>query len=314
MLKHCSKNKDLTEWNEWREKNPKCDINLEGAKFIGWYLAGAKFDVADFREKTGEPHYPCISVHLEGAYFYETVLRNAWFNDAHLEGARFYRADVRGASLRGIVDTSTLIWKCKVNRYHNKPNAGTDAGSVPLDSIRIDPPTQQLLEYNIRRRNWGNWYNEHTKLRWPVKAFWWVSDYGLSTVRIVCVFLGFAIAFAVVYWLWGLAAPPGIVENLFADREGKPIEWRLVRAIYFSVVTMTTLGFGDMCANPHSVWGHVVLSLQVILGYVLLGALVTRFAVLFTAGGPRGRFADEKGAFTRAKEWVQNKFGKKNPR
>jgi hypothetical protein len=35
-------------------------------------------------------------------------------------------------------------------------------------------------------------------------------------------------------------------------------------------------------------------TLQVIWGYVLLGALVTRFAVLFTAGGPAGRFADEK--------------------
>jgi hypothetical protein len=31
-----------------------------------------------------------------------------------------------------------------------------------------------------------------------------------------------------------------------------------------------------------------------ILGFVLLGALVTRFAVLFTAGGPAGRFADDK--------------------
>jgi hypothetical protein len=57
---------------------------------------------------------------------------------------------------------------------------------------------------------------------------------------------------------------------------------------------MTTLGFGDMYANAQSIWGHILLSLQVILGYVLLGALVTRFAVLFTAGGPAGRFEDEE--------------------
>jgi len=30
------------------------------------------------------------------------------------------------------------------------------------------------------------------------------------------------------------------------------------------------------------------------LSIVILGALVTRFAVLFTAGGPAGKFADEK--------------------
>lgn len=40
---------------------------------------------------------------------------------------------------------------------------------------------------------------------------------------------------------------------------------------------------------------HILLTLQVILGYVLMGALVIRFAVLFTVGGPAGEFADEKG-------------------
>jgi hypothetical protein len=52
------------------------------------------------------------------------------------------------------------------------------------------------------------------------------------------------------------------------------------------------LGFGDVAANPDSWGGQTLLMLQVILGYVLLGALVTRFAVLFTAGGPAGKFSD----------------------
>ena len=66
-----------------------------------------------------------------------------------------------------------------------------------------------------------------------------------------------------------------------------------VHALYFSVVTMTTLGFGDIAANPDSWQGQVLLMVQVIFGYVLLGALVTRFAVLFTSGGPAGNFAEE---------------------
>ena len=49
-----------------------------------------------------------------------------------------------------------------------------------------------------------------------------------------------------------------------------------------------------MATDAESIWGHILLTIQVILGYVLLGALVTRFAVLFTAGGPAGTFADEK--------------------
>jgi len=37
-------------------------------------------------------------------------------------------------------------------------------------------------------------------------------------------------------------------------------------------------------------------------GLCYLGALVSRFAVLFTAGGPAGKFADEKNKATEATE------------
>ena len=40
--------------------------------------------------------------------------------------------------------------------------------------------------------------------------------------------------------------------------------------------------------------GQTLLMVQVILVYALLGTLVTRFTVLFMAGGPAGKFADEK--------------------
>ena len=58
---------------------------------------------------------------------------------------------------------------------------------------------------------------------------------------------------------------------------------------------MTTLGFGDIAASPDNGCGQVLLMVQVVLGYVLLGALITRLAVLFTGDGPAGEFAkDEK--------------------
>jgi voltage-gated potassium channel Kch len=63
-----------------------------------------------------------------------------------------------------------------------------------------------------------------------------------------------------------------------------------LHALYFSVVTMTTLGFGDVHANPASPAGQVLLMLQVLLGYVLLAALVVRLGILFTSEGPAGEF------------------------
>ena len=114
--------------------------------------------------------------------------------------------------------------------------------------------------------------------------------------------------FAAIYYFLGLIDytlldikdHPGIVSDLFVlEKDSVPVSFWLVplRAIYFSIVTMTTLGFGDMYANAHSLFrglvGHLLLILQVILGYVLLGALVTRFAVLFNAEGPAGEFVGE---------------------
>ena len=110
-----------------------------------------------------------------------------------------------------------------------------------------------------------------------VRAFWWLSDYGQSTGRIAAVFFLLAALFAVVY-----GCAPGLVTNLH-DVDRKPVAASVVpfRALYFSVVTMTTLGFGDMYAAPGSIAGHLLLTAHVILGYVLLGALVTRLAILF---------------------------------
>ncbi|WP_079854908.1 ion channel [Vibrio parahaemolyticus] len=49
---------------------------------------------------------------------------------------------------------------------------------------------------------------------------------------------------------------------------------------------MTTLGFGDISANLTSSLGQILVMLQVILGYVILGALISVLSNLFTSDGP----------------------------
>jgi len=323
-------------WNKWRLKNTGEDVLLEGANLGGLDLKGVYLNSGILKDD--DKHWFKGKVYLKGANFYnahlesanltKAHLENAQLKLAHLEGADLLEADLKGASLMGAclqgshfigasVDGSTLIWKPKVNRDQKKGDWNfTDFSGVGLDSVRIDPGTKQLLEYNIRRKYWDKWYreknwnetftNEKTRqkrnlfgkgIRWPVRWFWSISDYGLRTWRIIGWFFGLALFFAAIYANCAYWWTPGIVSNLHVE-EHLPI-WHyflllLLRPIYFSVVTMTTLGFGDMYANSQSVWGHILLTIQVILGYVLLGALVTRFAVLFTAGGPVGRFANEK--------------------
>lgn len=241
----------------------------QNADFNGTQLENAEFHVA----------------HFEGCNFNDAVLKNAKFNGSYLNGTKFTNSDLKGCHMRAsVVDGSTRFWEGIINRY-SKNEDFTDFTGIPLDNVIIDPPMKQLLEYNIRRKNWEDWYKKHYLLRWPVWLFWLISDYGFRTWRIIVTFFGLAIAFGLVYWLF-----PGcvIVNCKVGDIRG------LWHALYFSVVTMTTLGFGDIAANPDSWAGQALLMFQVILGYVLLGALVTRFAIMFTSGGPAGDFADEK--------------------
>jgi len=320
MLKRCSEKKDMTEWNEWREKNPDEDILLEGAQFAycklrnkkdfkidltgavlhldngrlakirGFHLENANFNGAYLKKSF------FVDTQLKNANFINAKLENVELSGAHLEGAKFGSANLKGVRCQSaIVNASTVFGACRVDRQ-------TDFRNVALDSVLIEQGIKQLLKYNIRRMNWEDWYKEHWFWRWPVRLFWAMSDYGMSTVRVVGVFFLLALLFAAVYMNWAYWAPPGIVSNLVVRPEVGETALHyfgraLIRPVYFSVVTMTTLGFGDMYANKGSIAGHVILAVQVILGYVLLGALITRFAVLFTAGGPAGRFAESRKRF-----------------
>jgi Ion channel/Pentapeptide repeats (8 copies) len=300
MLLRCSEEQDITEWNEWREANPGEEILLEGAGLQEAHLEGASlyrahFEGADLRLAHLEDAN-LRSAHLEGADLWEAHLEGVRLLGGHLEGASLLEVHLEDADFtNAAVDGGTLITDCTVDRH-------TDFTTVPLDAARVDPGLKQLLQYNIRRKRWEGWYEKKTTPKWkavPVKTFWKLSDYGQSTGRIVGSFFILAGAFAAVYLICGIACrffdAEGLVANLFETPAG-PVPWHLVplRAAYFSVVTMTTLGFGDMYAAPGSIVGHLLLTVQVLLGYVLLGALITRFAVLFTAGGPSAKFVDER--------------------
>ncbi len=314
MLKRCSEKKDMTEWNSWHNVNPKEDIWLSGANLknahlegtILWYahlegailkdahlkganllwghLEGATLTNAHLEGAILILAYlrgaELILVHLEGAKLIVAHLEGAELRWAHLEGAELMWANLEGADFTAVaVDGKTIISECTIDRNTNFTGVG-------LDAARVEPGPKQLLQYNVRRIGWNKWYKQHRLLAPLVWFFWQMSDYGRSTRRVVGTFFILAFAFAGIYF-----AVPGLVDNLHETGH-----WfgNLVRAVYFSIVTMTTLGFGDMYAHSQSIAGHLLLILQVLLGYVLLGALITRFAVLFTAGGPAGKFADEK--------------------
>ena len=124
--------------------------------------------------------------------------------------------------------------------------------------------------------------------RWAIQAFWWTSDYGNSTQRILACITGFAFLFAMIYSSSILlddyiVSPEFPFVELPTKLVGASIFMRMYSCLYFSCVTMTTLGFGDIHANPLSVTGQALVMLEVLIGYILLGSLITRLSVSFTS-------------------------------
>jgi uncharacterized protein YjbI with pentapeptide repeats len=117
ILIRCSVKGDLTEWNEWREKNQKASILLEGANFI--------------------------SANLEGADLWKANLEGANLRNVNLAGADLWKANLKGAKLiAAIVDRQTFIWGCDFDKQTIFIGKG-------LYSARIEPRMKESLRINL---------------------------------------------------------------------------------------------------------------------------------------------------------------------
>lgn len=267
-------------WNDWRQQNSEKTIYLDGIDLSNQTLHGIDLTNTSLRGAN------LFRTDLSKANLIGSSLKGAYLSASDLSGALLEDIDLRSIRARGVaVDGQTLFFNCKVDNQ-------TDLTGVGLANARIDPTLRSRLEYNIRKIGWNTWYSEGSIFdkvwkRIIVQPFWIMSDYGFSTSRLIKSFFLLAFIFALIYYIAGIIFYPGIIENLFVV-DGEPLDVRIVplRAIYFSIVTMTTLGFGDIYTTSSSVLGHILLIMQVLTGYLLLGALITRLAIMFTEGGP----------------------------
>lgn len=101
-------------------------------------------------------------------------------------------------------------------------------------------------------------------LRWLEFALFKVtSDYGRSFVRWGFVGMAFAFGFATIYFFMG-------AEHFFHENH---TQHQLIDYLYFSVVTFTTLGYGDIV--PATAISKVVVTVEVLSGYIMLGLFIS---------------------------------------
>ena len=257
-------------WNQWRKENPEMKPDLSEADLAH----------ADLRDAL------LLDANLSGANLRQADLSGAALTKVDLTGAKLRGADLSGADLTGAhVDNKTDLIGANLTR----------ASLLLVDLSKADLRQADLSEANVtaakidrRTRCRGiraatcygsprfkriandNDYIEEFRatpsgkyLYWPWLIFF---DCGRSFWRWAAWSLLAALTFGVVFHALG--------EGAFSYNSDLP--WSCLKTLYYSVVTFTTLGFGDITPNTQT--AAILVMLEVVLGYIMLGALISILA------------------------------------
>lgn len=303
----CAQNDGIEEWNqayeaylrsEWGRRFPSEGYDSENIGKLFDNRSG--FVKPDFQDEdfTDEIRKKAnfSGVHLEGADFHFAHLEGARFNSAHLEGAEFILA---------IVDGETLF-------FSNTIDDKSDFTGTSLSSARIEPELRTQLERNIRQLRWEQWYtmpkfypdlaeiktkliskfssgkipekkNWETKHSWVdriinafVRLFWWISNYGSSTKRVIAVFFGWNLMWALIYqYILPLQTHPilaGAVTTVL-DAHDFIIALLQTNLMMFSIT--------DLAAIVLDYPALLCVTIHIVVGYFILAALITRLGIMF---------------------------------
>ncbi len=222
-------------------KNP-LDLSyarLEGARLIDLDLSNANLFRAQLQKTTLRRTKFKGSI-LTKAHLEDADLRDAVLDEAHLGHIRY---TVDGFWWRG-----TVLMETHLNR------------ALYVDPLLERNAKDQYYLYVLKYRNRNNPFFK------ALFFIWWItSNYGKSFLLWALWSTLLILGFACKYYLLGAKA--------FAMTN---LDWNIGTMIYYSVVTFTTLGFGDI--TPKSQEAAWWVMTEVILGYIMLGGLISILA------------------------------------
>jgi hypothetical protein len=213
---------------------------LEGARLTGLNLSYANLARARLQKATLR-RVNFTSANLNKAHLEDADLRDAILEKAHLGHIR-YTED--GFWWRG-----TVLMEARMEN------------ALYVDPLLERCAKDQYYLYVLKYRNSAN-----PVFRLFFFLWWLLCNYGKSPIIWASWSVFFAVGFAAVYYFF-------LGERAF---EVSDLGWRFSTMLYYSVVTFTTLGFGDV--TPRTQEAAWWIMLEVIMGYVMLGGLISIFA------------------------------------
>ena len=262
------------------------ECTLVGADLTAVDLHDASLSGADLREASLEHvsarHADFSEANLGDAALNVCDLRSADLTNARLDQASFSnvrisrtttfgRTSIYEDELDGIDDESYLqraqaaIWTYREIRTLHENNA------LPIEARRY-----YLDEKDMRRR--ADWHEGNYATALKAEGSRWVTGYGMSHWRVLGTSAALILLCAALYPLTG-----GIQETVGSDTTTWTLEspkdappfWLahiLVRSLYFSVITFSTLGYGDI--RPIGTVARWLAGAESLLGSILMALLV----------------------------------------
>ncbi len=189
---------------------------------------------------------------LRGTVLRKCQCRRADFTDSNMRAADIRGADLRSADLRdcNVVGLVYDRWA----RYQG----------IRLDGCFGSP---QFMRFAKDQEFIEEVRGTHDNARWWFLYLPWLvsSDCGRSLALWAGWSVLLALGFGYRYWSMG-------PEHF----EISHLSWSLSSLFYFSIVTFTTLGYGDILPKTDS--GAFWVTLEVIMGYIMLGGIIAIFS------------------------------------
>ncbi|MFT7559720.1 MAG: hypothetical protein ACI93R_001635 [Flavobacteriales bacterium] len=228
--------------------------NLKGACLAGAKLVRANFVNSDLTD-LDMSKANLVDANLNDCKLCGTNLQWAQLSGANLRSSSLVLADICGADLR-----SANLENCKVDGI--KYNRKTQFRGIRVAGCYGSARFKRFAEDHD--------YIEEFSEAHPLAYFVWLTltDCGRSLMRVVLWSLVQSVSFGIMYFSLG--------PHAFSISNPNGLKWDLFSAIYFSVVTFTTLGFGDI--TPNTQLAAAIVIVEVVIGYVMLGILISILA------------------------------------
>ena len=237
--------------------------DLEDADLRNANMTGAKLGKANLNKaKLQHSHLTeakLLGTSLVGANLYRAHIDNASLFSADLTRATLKEADIRFTILQRAILNDADVSEIKYNRH------------CKFKGIRA---TTCFGNHSFRRYAMDQDFLEEFRRDHPIIHFIWLVTCNCG--RSMSLWAGWSVALAGLLTL----IFHGLGQDSFAllsDPHGNEmLPWSWNTMCYYSVVTFTTLGFGDV--TPLTWWAKFWVMAEVILGYIMLGGLISIFA------------------------------------